>query len=384
MGAQGAVSAAYAALVGEGALTDDPAQMEAAVLLDRIAGELEALETGRRGLAGLFRHKRQHIMGAYIHGEVGRGKTLLMDLFFDQVKVAAKRRVHFHEFMDEVHAAIAAFRAGVKDRPGDHDPIPAVVKPIIRDVRLLCFDEFHVTDITNAMLLQRLFEKLFQAGLVVVATSNVAPDDLYRDGLNRQLFVPFIGLLKSHVSVHELLAATDYRRQKFSGQPVYAFGAPAMTRAAMDQWWQRLAGGQAGQRETIGFLGRDIVVPRAAMGVARFDFADLCETPLGARDFLRVANQFHTLIIDDVPRLSAARTDAAKRFILLVDTLYDRGVKLCAGFAAPLDALADDKRTAFEFQRCQSRLIEMQSDAYLAAPRRGVPEGTKAQAKSRD
>jgi len=362
------VSDAYLALAADGTLKIDAAQQEAAHLLDGIAGSLVALEASNGGLAGFFKKRKSVPKGAYIWGEVGRGKSMLMDLFFETVPITAKRRVHFHEFMDEMHAAITVFRSENKDEKGARDPIPAVIKPILKTTRLLCFDEFHVSDIANAMLLQRLFEKLFAAGVVVVATSNVAPDRLYEDGLNRQLFLPFIDLLKSHVTVCELVSAKDYRRDKLSGQAVFHFGDGGP--AAMDEMWQRLAGGQTGTQSEIGSLGRKIAVPRQAMGVARFNFADLCDKPLGARDYLKIANAFHTIILDDVPQFDRTRSNAAKRFILLVDTLYDRGVKLAASFAVPLDKLGADDKTAFEFQRCVSRLIEMQSETYLSAPLR--------------
>lgn len=362
----GRVSAAYAALMQEGVLSADGAQQDAAALLDDIAQKLEALDATSSGLSGFFKSRKAVPMGAYIWGDVGRGKSMLMDLFFAEVKIEAKRRVHFHEFMDEMHTAIAAFRTESKDHKGARDPIPAVIKPILKTTRLLCFDEFHVNDITNAMLLQRLFEKLFAAGVVVVATSNVDPDQLYKDGLNRQLFVPFIGLLKQKVSVLELVADKDYRRDRLSDAELFHFGDGGAD--AMDAVWRTMSHGQ-GKPGTIESLGRNIPVPEEAMGAARFDFEGLCETPLGARDYLKIANSFHALVIDGVPQFDRARSNAAKRFILLVDTLYEKGVKLAASFAVPLENLGADDKTAFEFQRCISRLMEMQSEAYLAAPR---------------
>lgn len=348
----------------DGALSFDPAQAEAAGELDRIATALMSTETNG-GLAGFFRRRHTAPKGLYLWGDVGRGKTLLMDLFFEQVQIAEKRRVHFHEFMDEMHTAIAEFRKTSRGRP-NADPVAAVIKPVLRDVRLLCFDEFHVSDITNAMLLGRLFEKLFSAGLVMVATSNVAPDRLYENGLNRQLFLPFIDLLKSHCAVREIGAARDYRLEKLSSQPVFQFGAPEHVRLAMDRLWQNLTGGQETQEGGVKSLGRVVRVPEVAMGAARFSFADLCEAPLGARDYLAISHQFHTLMIDNVPQFDRSGSNAAKRFILLIDTLYDRGIKLAASFAVPLNDLSKDKDTAFEMQRCVSRLKEMQSDGYLA------------------
>lgn len=363
---------AYEALVGAGTLEPDQAQLEAVAILDEINAALADLETGNGGLAGFFKKRKAVPKGAYIWGDVGRGKTLLMDMFFDAVPIEAKRRVHFHEFMDEVHVAITAFRAENKDEKGARDPIPAVIKPILKTTRLLCFDEFHVTDITNAMLLQRLFGKLFSAGVVVVATSNVVPQKLYENGLNRQLFLPFIDLLEAYVCVHELVAEKDYRQDKLSGQDIYHFGTGGDK--AMDRMWDVLSGGQSGAPTVLRSLGREIAVPLQAMGVARFGFADLCEKPLGARDYLKLSNAFHTLVIDNVPQFDRTRSDASKRFIQLIDTLYDRGVKLAASFAVPLDQLGADDKTSFEFSRCQSRLMEMQSEAYLAAPRREITQ----------
>lgn len=366
--AAGPVSAAYDALTQEGVLARDPAQSDAAQMLDDIAAALMAHEAPTKGLGGIFRGRKTAPKGAYIWGGVGRGKSMLMDLFYDQVDIEAKRRVHFHEFMDEVHTSIAAFRKENKDHKGARDPIPAIIKPIIKSTRLLCFDEFHVSDITNAMLLQRLFEKLFGAGMVVVATSNVDPNELYKDGLNRQLFLPFIDLLLTRVNVLELVAERDYRLDRLTGGDLFHFGDKADV--AMDQVWARLTGGAKGVPSVVQSLGREIPVPQLAMGVARFQFNDLCEQPLGARDYLRIANSVQALVLDGVPQFDRTRSSAAKRFILLIDTLYEKGVKLAASFAVPLDALGADDKTAFEFQRCVSRLMEMQSDEYLSAPRK--------------
>ena len=307
------VSAAYAALVERGAFVGDAAQREAARLLDAVA---EGLANGRpAGFLARLIDKPDPIRGLYLFGEVGRGKTMLMDLFFANVDIAKKRRVHFHEFMDEIHAGIAAFRKRAKAKGDDGDPIEAVVKPIVKSgLRLLCLDEFHVHDITNAMLLDRLFRKLFDAGVVLVATSNVAPDGLYKDGLNRELFLPFIALLKERCRVAELPAAQDYRRLKFVGQDVYYFGVGPEARGAMDRLWLRITGGEPGEPTTIESTGRQIAVPLAALGAARFGFADLCEKPLGSRDFVRLSHAFDSIIIDSVPQMDRTKSDAAKRF----------------------------------------------------------------------
>nr|WP_235935935.1 cell division protein ZapE [Devosia aurantiaca] len=240
---QQAVRAAYDDLVARGALTPDPAQRDAAAELDRVLADLLAHKP-RTGLLSFF-DKPKPVLGLYLFGDVGRGKTMLMDLFFAAVPFAEKRRVHFHEFMDEVHAGIAAFRKSAKG--DDADPVEAVVKPILRSgLRLLCLDEFHVHDITNAMLLDRLFGKLFAGGVTLVATSNVPPDGLYKDGLNRQLFLPFIALLKQQTVVADLPSTQDYRRLKFAGQQVYVFGTGPDVTAAMDRLWLRLTGESRG------------------------------------------------------------------------------------------------------------------------------------------
>jgi len=368
----GPVRAAYDDLVARGALMADPAQGAAAAALDRVLADLMAARP-RKGF-GLF-GKPAPVRGLYLHGEVGRGKTMLMDLFFAAVPFAEKRRVHFHEFMDEVHAGIAAFRKSKKGRDDDADPIAAVVRPLLKSgLRLLCLDEFHVHDITNAMLLDRLFGQLFAGGVTLVATSNVVPDDLYKDGLNRQLFLPFIALLKERTEVVALPSAQDYRRLKFAGQHVYAFGSGPAVRAEMDRLWLRITGGETGAPGVVESIGRQIPVPLTAMGAARFGFSDLCEKPLGSRDFVRIAHQFDSILIDDIPQMDRTRSDAAKRFILLIDNLYDRGVKLGASFAVPLEQLGRDDRTAFEFQRTISRLTEMQSEDYLAQGLRDAAE----------
>lgn len=343
----------------------DSRQQHAAATLDRVANGL--VRRPASFLAGLF-GKPEAVRGAYLVGQVGRGKTMLMDLFFDTIAIEDKRRVHFHEFMDEMHEAIRAFRATAKGKTDSADPIAAVTRPLIDDIRVLCLDEFQVNDITNAMLLGRLFGMLFAGGVTVVATSNVVPDGLYENGLNRQLVLPFIAELKRHVEIVPLDGPSDYRRLKFEGEDVYHFGTGPQVEAEMDRLWLHLTGGEPGAPAELHSLGRTIHVPRAAMGAARFSFAELCEKPLGARDYVRLSHAYDTLMIDDVPQFSRLKSDAAKRFILLVDTLYDRGVKLAASLAVPLDELGQDDKTRFEFQRTVSRLIEMQSADYLAAP----------------
>ncbi|VAW22122.1 ATPase [hydrothermal vent metagenome] len=361
---------AYEKLLADGALGPDGAQYGVLQKLVELADRLDAFQSQKTTLAAFFSRRQPAPKGIYVFGDVGRGKTMLMDLFFTQVNVKRKRRVHFHQFMNEVHQSIAVIRKNQSRYGKDFDPVALVAAPLIKKVTLLCFDEFHVNDITNAMLLGRLFEKFFAAGVVVVATSNVAPDGLYKNGLNRELFIPFVDMLKSRCEVVHLEAAKDYRLDKLSSQPVFFFGRAEQTRRKMDRLWSDLSDGLADRSDEIRLLGRTIKVPRTLKGMARFEFEDLCANPLGARDYLAVSHAFHLLAIDGVPRFCAANSNEAKRFILLIDTLYDQRVKLMASFATSLDGLSEDPDTAFEFRRCVSRLKEMASDAYLSAKQR--------------
>jgi len=268
-----------------------------------------------------------------------------------------------------------------KIRPGERqseDPIRMVADELAEEAWLLCFDEFHVTDIADAMILGRLFTQLFLRGIVMVATSNVAPDELYKDGLNRALFVPFIKMLEEHMDVAQLAARTDFRLEKLAGRPVWYVPADARADMALDEAWRRLVGGHDGSAQELALKGRAVHVPRAFMGVARFSFHDLCEEPLSAADYLRLAHEYHTIIIDQIPVMSYDNRNAAKRFIILIDTLYDMNVKLIASAAAEPDALyqAEQGFEAQEFKRTASRLIEMRSEAYLARPHGAAPTRT--------
>jgi len=273
--------------------------------------------------------------------------------------------------MLDVHERIYLIRQKMKfGEHADEDPIRMVADELAAEAWLLCFDEFHVTDIADAMILGRLFAQLFERGIVVVATANVPPDELYKDGLNRALFLPFIAMLNARMDVVRLAARTDFRLEKLAGQPVWYVPDDAQADAALDQAWRRLSGGEPGSAQEIPLKGRSIHVPRAFMGVARFTFRDLCEEPLAAADYLRIAREFHTIILDHVPAMTYDDGNAAKRFIILIDTLYDMNVKLIASAATAPEALyrADEGFEAREFKRTASRLVEMGAQSYLARP----------------
>ncbi len=341
----------YAARIADGSLHPDPVQ-------EAVLPEFERIATGLATPVkrGLFRKAPEPVPGLYLWGGVGRGKSMLMDLFVDSLTGTAARRVHFHAFMQEIHHAMHKAR-----QSGARDALDPVANAVIGSVRLLAFDEMQITDITDAMIVGRLFEKLFDAGVIVVTTSNRVPDDLYKDGLNRQLFLPFIELIKTRMVVHELASPTDYRQNRLAESRVYFTPIGPEARADIQSVWQDLTGGP-GAPLVLTVNKRDVTVPEFRNGVARATFYDLCGNALGPADYLALADAVRVLILENVPRLSRQNFNEAKRFVTLIDALYEARVRLIASAAAEPEMLYVEGEGTFEFERTASRLREMQAE----------------------
>ncbi len=367
-----ALQTAYDTRVANGTIRPDPAQREALSSLVRLEGDLAAMSPKGR-LKRLFA-KPESQRGVYLVGPVGRGKSMLMDLFFETAPVERKRRVHFHVFMGEVHRLIDAWRKGDtaarKARFGQakgDDPITPVADVLAAEALLLCFDEFQVTDIADAMVLGRLFEALFERGVTLVATSNREPDQLYKDGLNRQLFLPFIAFLKTKVEVVTLAGPHDYRLDRLRAAGTWFCPLTPQNQQAFDALWRDMLGpDQEEVGETLEVLGRRIAFPHAAGGLLRASFASLCAVALGPNDYVALAGRFHTVFLEGVPKLTPEQREAARRFVILIDALYEAHVRLIVLAAAEPAALYPEGSGAFEFERTASRLQEMRSADWLA------------------
>jgi cell division protein ZapE len=369
LGGQGAGPRdAYRARLAEGRIEPDPQQAAAIERLQALHDSLLAWRPARRSLIGrLFASAAASDAprGLYLAGAVGRGKSMLMDLFFAGAPVAAKRRVHFHRFMEEVHDRLHLWRRGHRG-----DPVPAAADAFAAEARLLCFDEFQVTNIADAMLLGRLFAALFERGVVVVATSNWPPDRLYEGGLQRDRFLPFIALLERRLETVDLGDGTDWRRIRVAGHPVYFVPHDEAARRALDETFRLLTDGATPAAETVEIRGRAVAIERAAEGVAWCGFDTLCRRELGPADYLAIAGRYHVLLLENVPVMADDDRNEALRFVALIDALYEHRTLLVMSAAAEPDGLCRAREVAFAFRRTASRLVEMRSAAYLAGHHR--------------
>ncbi|MET0308571.1 MAG: cell division protein ZapE [Sphingomonas sp.] len=357
----------YRALVAASELRADPEQEAAAARLDRLAGELEAVPKKGSILWRALGHLPEPPRGIYMWGGVGRGKSMLMDLFFDTVEIRRKRRVHFHEFMLDVHAKL-----NVERQKNTQDPVVAVADAMADDIRLLAFDEMVVNNPADAMILSRLFTELMRHGLTVVATSNRPPQDLYKDGLNRQLFLPFIALIEERMDVLALNGPVDYRLDRLGQVDTWLVPNGPEATAQLSAAFFRLTDYPVEDRAKVPACdlsvqgGREMHVPKCLKGVAVFSFKRLCGEARGAADYLAIARRFHTVILVGIPKLGPENRNEAARFVTLIDALYEHRVKLLAAADAEPQHLYESGDGRFEFDRTVSRLMEMQSDEYLA------------------
>ncbi|MEM9724695.1 MAG: cell division protein ZapE [Pseudomonadota bacterium] len=368
---QGGPLRRYRSMVSAGRLTEDPAQETAVAKLDALYARLaERRAAGgtsiwrRFGFGGGAVGSDGAATGLYLWGGVGRGKSMMMDLFFKSAPVAKKRRIHFHEFMQEVHRRLGAQRRRGADERTDGDPVPPVAAAIAQEAQLLCFDELQVTDITDAMIIGRVFQGLFDAGVTMVATSNRHPQDLYKNGLQRDRFLPFIALIQEKLEIHEVDGGADHRLARLRGRTVYHAPLGPAARAAMDAHWDELTAEAEVAPLTLSVQGREVVIDQFANGVARASFSALCGKPLGAADYLALAEASRTLLIDEIPLLGRANNNEAKRFVTLIDALYEARSQLVCSAAAGPDDLYPRGEGAFEFERTASRLWEMQSEEW--------------------
>jgi cell division protein ZapE len=371
---QQTLRSAYRERLDSGDLAPDAAQAQAIEALCRLESALNL--RGEPGFLRMFKTPKA-LKGVYLWGPVGRGKSMMMDLFFETAPVEKKRRIHFHAFMARVHGLIGQWRKGDaaerrrvfgqahSSRSGGDDPIAPTAALIAAEARLLCFDELQVTDIADAMILGRLFEALFECGVTLVATSNRPPDDLYKDGVNHQLFLPFIALIEERMDVVAVKGPVDFRQDRLRGQEVYLYPQDAPHRAAFDRLWADMLDGAPETVAIVQVLGRALTFPRAAGGVLRTDFDALCTQPLGPPDYLALAQAFHTVFLEGLPQLSADRRNEAWRLVTLIDSLYEAEAKLVVLAEVEPDALYPAGDGAFEFERTASRLQEMRSAAYL-------------------
>lgn len=353
----------YRRLLAEGKIAPDSAQALAVeklqMLSNRLAHYTSPLTTD---FFSFFTRRRGEVpKGLYIFGGVGRGKTMLMDLFFQATPIKQKRRSHFHEFMADVHARLTVARREAKD-----DPLHYVAKAIASETRLLCLDELFVIDIADATILHRLFTVFFESGTAIVVTSNAHPQDLYKNGRNRDLFLPFIDLIEENMELLQLEAAQDYRLEHLSSSSLYFTPINADAKASVDELWNRLTFGEPCQGETLNVLGHDLRVPQACLGIARFAFADLFEKPLGAQDYQALVRAYHTIFVEGIPVMGGEHRNSARRFITFIDTLYDHHTGLVATADAEPAALYRVGDGAEHFERTVSRLIEMRSPEYLS------------------